>query len=101
MASADKFSRCQLVQTTADGKEYSWAVQGGCGVTNEGAKVAEVIDASVFMLYVKVQMCDGLCERAFVASVSRPNQAGHRLTCFVEEFDSYIECKATGVQRWF
>ena len=100
LASVDKFSEYPLVKTTANGTEYSSAAEGGVAITNVGEKVIEVMDVSGCMSYMKVQMCEGLHGRKMLASVSRLNQAGHKLVFDTPDCGSYMECKTTGIRRW-
>jgi hypothetical protein len=100
VASTEKFKGIDLVETTITGTEYSAAGSGGKAITNMGEKRLEVMDENGTMSFMKVQMCDGLNPKKFLASVSRMNQAGHRVVFDDVESGSYIENKVTGVKTW-
>ena len=69
-------------------------------MTNKGEKVIEVMDNSWAMSFMKVQMCDNMDPKKYLASVSRINQAGHRVVFDDPESGSYIENKTTGAKTW-
>ena len=48
------------------------------------------------MSFMKIQMCDNLDTNKFLASVSRINQAGHRVVFDDPRQGSYIESKSNG-----
>ena len=52
------------------------------------------------MMLMKVQMCDGLNPKKFLASVSRMNQAGRRVVFDDPQAGSYVENKSTGSKTW-
>ncbi len=54
------------------------------------------MEESVVMEFKRVQMCDNLNPRKFLASVSRMNEAGHRVVFDSPDLGSYIEDKKTG-----
>ena len=100
MASANKFIGYDIIETTATGTEYSSAGNGGAAITNAGEKRIEVIDDNGTASYMKVQMCDNLNPKKFLASVSRLVRAGHRVVFDDLDSGSYIENKNTGAKTW-
>eukprot|EP00974_Lingulodinium_polyedra_P113959 11033073-Lingulodinium_polyedra.AAC.1 len=58
------------------------------------------MDENGTMSYMRVQMCDNLNPKKFLASVSRINQAGHRVVFDDPQSGSYIENKVTGMKTW-
>ena len=58
------------------------------------------MDEKGTMSFMRVQMCDNLNPKKFLASVSRMNQAGHRVVFDNPENGSYLENKTTGVKTW-
>ena len=89
-----------LVATAATGTEYSSASNGGLEIRDAGEKVLEVIDGNGDVNFMKVQMCDNLNKRKFLASVSRIIQAGHRIVFDTVDAGSYIENKKSGKKIW-
>ena len=59
-----------------------------------------MITANGVESYMKVQMCDNLNPKKFLAFVSRLSQAGHRVVFDDPISGSYIENKSTGVKTW-
>ena len=100
VANSAKFAGFDTAETSATGTEYSSAGNGGPSITNVGEKRIEVMDANGTMSFMKVQMCDNLNPKKFLASVSRMNQAGHRVVFDDPENGSFIENKATGTRTW-
>jgi hypothetical protein len=100
VANSESFPDIEVVETTATGTEYSSASDGGLTIRNAGEKTLEVIDANADMNFMKVQMCENLNKRKFLASVSRITKAGHRVVFDTAEEGSYIESKASGKKTW-
>ena len=69
-------------------------------IKNAREKRIEVITANGVESYMKVQMCDNLNPKKFLASVSRLSQAGHRVVFDDPISGSYLENKSTGVKTW-
>ena len=59
-----------------------------------------MITANGVESYMKVQMCDKLNPKKFLASVSRLSQVGHRDVFDDPISGSYIENNSTGVKTW-
>ena len=100
VANSSKFEAFPLSATTATGTEYSSAASTGPVIVNAGEKNIEVMDQNGQMNFMKVQMCENLNPKKFLASVSRITQAGHRVVFDSPEEGSYIQNKATGVKTW-
>ena len=100
VANSASFVGFETVETSATGTKYSTAGQGGPVVTNRGEKVIEVMDNNGAMSFMKVQMCDNMDPKKYLASVSRINQAGHKVVFDSPENGSYIENKETGNKTW-
>ena len=100
VANSAKFVAFETVETSASGTEYSCAGNGGPSIMNVGEKRIEVVDESGNYSFMKVQVCDNLNPKKFLASVSRINQAGHRVVFDDPSSGSYIENKLTGARRW-
>jgi hypothetical protein len=88
-----------MVPTSSTGTKYSAAAAGGTEIVNAGEKTLEVMDEQGNMKFMKIQMCEGLCDTKFLASVSRITQAGHKVV-FDNESGSYLEDKTTGKKIW-
>ena len=58
------------------------------------------MDQNGTLSFMKVQMCDNLHAKQFLASVSRLNQTGHRVVFDDPASGSYIENKVTGSKTW-
>ena len=95
-----KFVSFETAETSATGTEYSCAGSGGLSIVNAGEKRIEVMDENGVMSFMKVQMCENLNPKKFLASVSRINQAGHRVVFDDPVSGSYIENKTTGKRTW-
>ena len=98
VANSEKLAGIEVIETSATGTEYSSAGSGGAAITNVCGKRIEVVHENGTMSFMKIQMCEGLNPRKFLASVSRMNQAGHRVVFDDVESGSYIEKMATGVK---
>ena len=100
VANSAMFQGFETYETSATGTEYSSAAKGGDKITNEGEKRIEVMDENGTMKFMRVQMCDNLNPKKFLASVSRMTQAGHRVVFDSPDQGSYVEDKKTGVKTW-
>ena len=100
VANSAKFVGFDAYETSATGTQYSSAGCGGPSIVNTGEKRIEVMNENGEMNYMKVQMCDNLNTKKLLASVSRLNQAGHRVVFDEPQSGSYIENKATGKKTW-
>ena len=100
VANSAKFAGFEAFETSATGTEYSSAGDGGPIITNAGEKRIEVMDENGTMSFMRIQMCDNLNSKKLLASVSRLNQAGHRVAFDDPLNGSYIENKMIGVRTW-
>jgi hypothetical protein len=100
VANSASFAGFEAIETSATGTKYSSAAEGGPEITNAGEKRIEVMDQNGNLSFMKVQMCDNLHSKKFLASVSRINQTGHRVVFDDPASGSYIENKMTGNKTW-
>ena len=92
------FSGFGAHEISATGIEYSSAQNGGFIIKNAGETQTDVMDGNGTMSYMRVQICDNLNPKKFVA-ISRINEAGHRVV-FDPQRASYIEKRESAVKIW-